>query len=177
MAEKKLYDNLIQIIKGNSGPIEANETVLTEILDLQIPNGYCARIRKVIFVDNINADQEGQDSIMLRGALVMDSDDEVTYQIPTFTLEHDVVCDFEHEYQSFIGTVVGALGGSFVKNHRTIYVFDEDSDVVTVRNVRFNLSGSGLLVAGPNHTQVKCIVHFTYEKVGLDLYAKLLGIK
>jgi len=39
MADKKLYDNLFKVVKANSGPIEANDTVLTEIIDLQIPTG------------------------------------------------------------------------------------------------------------------------------------------
>ncbi|GAH02940.1 unnamed protein product, partial [marine sediment metagenome] len=49
MAEKKLFDNLYKVIKVNSGAISANDVVATEILDLQIPRGYCARIRKVRF--------------------------------------------------------------------------------------------------------------------------------
>ncbi|GAH17573.1 unnamed protein product, partial [marine sediment metagenome] len=57
----KLYDNLYKVIKANSGPIAANDTVLTEIMDLQIPRNYCARIRRVIFHDNVNGDQAGQD--------------------------------------------------------------------------------------------------------------------
>ncbi|GAG59503.1 unnamed protein product, partial [marine sediment metagenome] len=101
MAEKKLYDNLYKVIKANSGPVAANDTPLTEILDLQIPRNYAARIRKVVFTDAINADQADQTSFWFRGALVLDPDDEETTLIPTFTVEHDVLCDFEHEYERF----------------------------------------------------------------------------
>ena len=97
----KLYDNLYKVVKGNSGEISANDTTLTEILDLQIPRNYCARIRRVIFQDKINTAQSDQTNMQLRGALVLDPDDEESYYIPTFTIDHDVVCDFYHEYMRF----------------------------------------------------------------------------
>ncbi|GAH41908.1 unnamed protein product, partial [marine sediment metagenome] len=130
----------------------------------------------VIFTDNILADQLNQDNITLRGALVLDPDDEEQNLIPTFTVDHDVLCEFEHEYTSLLGTAAAALGGSFVHNQNTVHDFDETLDVVTVRNVRFNVVGNGLAVGGDHETQVKVIVYFTYEKVSVDLYAKLLGI-
>jgi len=49
-------------------------------------------------------------------------------------------------------------------------------DVVTVRNIRVNQLANGLKVDGVLDFQVKVIVYFTYEKVGMELYAKLLGI-
>jgi len=175
MADKKLYDNLYKVIKGNSGPIEANDTTLTEILDLQIPRNYCARIRKVVFTDNINIDQIDQENLHLRGCLVLDPDDEESYQIPTFTVDHDVLCDFEHEYLRFVEDEV-PNGISVIHNKRTIYEFGEDLDVVTVRNVRANLQANGFAVGGDHESQSKVEVYFTYEKVAVELYAQLLGI-
>ncbi|MBA7545639.1 hypothetical protein ES705_38008 [subsurface metagenome] len=175
MAEKKLYDNLFKVIKANSGEVNANDTVLTEILDLQIPRGYAARIRKVIFRDNINADQNEQAHFFLRGALVLDPDDEDTTAIPTFTVDHDVACDFEHEYMELVEDTT-PNGISFLHNKETEHIFNEDLDVVTVRNVRFNIITNGLDVAGELGSQVKVLVYFTYEKIAMDLYAKLLGI-
>jgi len=176
MAEKKLYDNLYKVIKANSGAILANDTVLTEIMDLQIPRNYCARIRKVVFSDDLNDQQKLNDNISFYGALVLDPDDEDSNQIPTFTVDHDVLCDFHHEYTSLLGTAVNALGGSFVHNQKTIHEFKEDLDVVTVRNIRFNVLGNGLKVDAADQSQIRCTVFFTYEKVNADLYAKLLGI-
>ena len=63
MAEKKLYDNLYKVIKGNSGPFTANDGILTEIFDLQIPRGYAARIREVVFTDLLNVDQLDQSNL------------------------------------------------------------------------------------------------------------------
>jgi len=56
----KLYDNLYKVIKANSGSYSANDGVFTEILDLQIPRQYAARIREVIFLDDISDDQTDQ---------------------------------------------------------------------------------------------------------------------
>jgi len=175
MAEKKLYDNLYKVIKGNSGPIEANDTTLTEIFDLQIPRNYCARIRKVIFTDNINIDQVDSANMFFRGCLILDPDDEEHYQIPTFTVDHDVLCDFEHEYLRLVEDVT-PNGISVIHNQETEIEFAEDLDVVTVRNVRFNLQSNGLVVNEDHQSQSKCKIYFTYEKVSVDLYAKLLGI-
>ena len=175
MAEKKLYDNLYKVIKANSGAILANDTVLTEILDLQIPRSYCARIRKVIFEDNLNDKQAGQEFLSFYGALVLDADDEDSNQIPTFTVDHDVLCDFHHEYSRFeMDTTPNGL--AFVHNQKTVHEFGEDLDVVTVRNVRFNLLANGLAVGEADQPQVNVKVYFTYERVSSDLYAKLLGI-
>ncbi|MBA7547680.1 hypothetical protein ES705_40111 [subsurface metagenome] len=74
------------------------------------------------------------------------------------------------------GSTVEATGGSVVHNQKTVHEFKEDLDVVTVRNVRFNVQGNGLKVDGVLQSQCKCEVYFTYEKVALELYALLLGI-
>ena len=177
MAEKKLYDNLFKVIKGNSGGIGVGSpsNVSTEILDLQIPRGYVARVRKVIAQlrnvvdDNIDS---GLFDWMVRAALVADPDDENSVFIPTFNVDHDVICDFQW---SFAWNVVGTAGGFDYKAERYEIDFPEELDVVTVRNLRFNVYGVDLLeeTALP---QVDVEVYFTYEKVSADLYAKLLGI-
>ncbi|GAG80627.1 unnamed protein product, partial [marine sediment metagenome] len=57
----------------------------------------------------------------------------------------------------------------------TVYDFDEGLDVVTVRNIRFNSQANGSETTATT-LQTRCIVYFTYEKVSMDLYSKLLGI-
>ncbi|GAH57460.1 unnamed protein product, partial [marine sediment metagenome] len=46
---KKLYDNMFRVVKVNSNELDPAGGVLSEIVDLQIPRGFVARIRKVIF--------------------------------------------------------------------------------------------------------------------------------
>jgi len=174
--EKKLYDNLYKVIKANSGAISANDVVATEILDLQIPRGYCARIRKVIFNLRTLGDQDISNiEGTVRSALVLDADDENSTYIPTFEIDHDVLCDFYFELQAILqaGTEDFNIVNSLLRQE---HKFDEDMDVVTVRNIRHNSLVHGLTVGGDTPPQVEMTVYFTYEKISLDLYAKLLGI-
>lgn len=174
MAEKKLFDNLYKVVKGNSGAISENDGVFTEIFDLQIPRGYCARIRRVIFRDHALTTQVDQTRFKINGAIVLDPDDEDSYQIPTFTVDHDVLCDCEHEYMRFEEDAT-PNGISFLNNKETVHDFDEGLDAVTVRNIRFNTLTNGMDV-DPATYQLHCEVYFTYEKISADLYSKLLGI-
>ena len=175
MAEKKLYDNLYKVIKANSGAYTGNDGIMTEILDLQIPRGYSARIRRVIFEDHINSDQADQVHLRTIGCLALDPDDENSTQIPTFTIDHDILCDFAHEY---IRLEEDTTPNGIAMSHtqETVHSFDEELDVVTVRNIRYNSSVHGFKVDGESKPQTRVTVYFTYEKVSMDLYAKLLGI-
>ncbi|GAI12080.1 unnamed protein product [marine sediment metagenome] len=96
MADKKLFDNLYKVLKVNSGDFGVNDQVMTECLDLQIPRGYCARIRKVIFVDYINGQFE-QSNPEFRGALVLDPDDETSISVPTFVIDHRKQQRYHHD--------------------------------------------------------------------------------
>lgn len=172
MADRKLYDNLFRVIKANSGEFGANDTVNTEILDLQIPRGYVARIRKVIFQPRAMSDEQVTNmDYQLYGALINDPDDENSYQIPTYTIDHDVICDFEWELHSLTTT-----SGAYIHDNKTFEIdFNEEMDVIAVRNLRFNalIHGSQL---GTIKSQVDIKVYFTYEKVSTDLYMKLIGV-
>lgn len=174
MADKKLYDNLYKVIKANSGPFTANDTVKTEILDLQIPRGFGARIRRVIFRDYNLKDQLDEVNFRFEGCLVLDPDDEDSYQIPSFRVDHDVLCDFEFHYQRFIELTGDGI--SFMNTKEVVYDFNEEMDVITVRNPRFNALGNGLKVDGDYPAQCHIEVYFTYEKIPMELYEKLLGI-
>lgn len=174
MAEKKLFDNLYKVIKANSGVL-TNDVVATEILDLQIPRGYCARIRKVIFRDHALTNNTEIGRFKINGAIVLDPDDEASYQIPTFEVDHDVACDCEHEYMEFTEGATPS-GSGMIHNKETIIDFDEGLDVVTVRNIRFNSLPNGLSTNPASTTQLHTEVYFTYEKISADLYSKLLGI-
>lgn len=173
MAEKKLFDNLYKVIKCNSDAIAANDTVVTEILDLQIPRGYCARIRKIIFSARTLKDQTPANfHFTMLSALVLDPDDETHASIPTFEVDHDVLADARFEMWGDITTT----GESSLWTPRWEINFDETLDIVTVRNVRFNTIVNGMIVNGDNKPQTEVEVYFTYEKISADLYAKLLGI-
>ena len=175
MAEKKLFDNLFKVIKGNSGLLSENDGVFTEIFDLQIPRGYCARIRKVVWEPHISTEQSDQVHIRLISALVLDPDDETSVAIPTFTVDHDVCCDYAYEITRYEEDTT-PNGISVVNTPRDEINFDEGLDVVTVRNVRVNTMITGSASGGSAQCQMRCEVYFTYEKISADLYSKLLGI-
>jgi len=172
MAEKKLFDNLYKVIKLNSGAISANDTVATEIGDLQIPRGYCARIRKVKFALRDIGDQSNVEfGFHVLTACVLDADDENSVSIPTFEIDHDVLIDHRFELWGELNTT----GETSQWTPSVMYEFTEETDVVTVRNIRHNTLINGFDVSGLK-PQTEMTVYFTYEKISADLYAKLLGI-
>jgi len=175
-SKKELYDDIYQVIKGNSGALSANSGVFTEILDLQIPRGYAARIREVIFHVDPQADQTDQVDMDWYSALVLDPDDETSYQIPTFEIDHDVLCDM-HVCWHRMEEDTTPNGISNIRCAEVVRKFTEELDVIKIRNIRFNTFCEGLKVDGTTKSQVRITVYFTYEKVSPSLYEKLLGIK
>lgn len=170
--EKKLFDNLYKVIKLNSGAISANDVVATEIGDLQIPRGYCARIRKVRFkLRDIGEQSNAEFGFHALTALVLDADDENSIAIPTFEIDHDVLIDHRFEMWGELNTT----GETSLWTYEAVYDFDESLDAITVRNIRHNTLINGFDVSGLK-PQVEITVYFTYEKISADLYAKLLGI-
>lgn len=173
--ERKLFDNLFKVVKANSGGMPDSQTeALTEILDLQIPRGYCARIRKVRFQGrSIRATNQQNVDFMIRSALVADPDDETSLFIPAFTVDHDVICDYMVD--ASVLTPAVQAGATHINQLLQEINFDETLDVVTVRNLRFNTIGYNFN-EDQEFPQVDIEVYFTYEKISVDLYQKLLGI-
>ena len=67
------------------------------------------------------------------------------------------------------------MGLTHINQLKQVIDFDEGLDVVTVRNLRFNTIGYNFTDTD-KFAQVDVEVYFTYEKVSIDLYQKLLGI-
>ena len=173
---KELYDDIYFVWKGNSGALSANDGVFTEIVDFQCPRGYAVRIRKILVDFQISSDQQDQEYFRMLCALVLDPDDETSTQIPTFTIDHDVLADFQYEmYRLEEDTTPNGISG--VLSTRQFIDLPEELDAISIRNARFNTIVNGMLVNGDNKPQVRMTVYFTYEKVSSALYEKLLGIK
>ena len=176
MGKSELYDDIYFVWKGNSGAISANDGIFTEIIDFQVPRGYAIRIRKVIAELHVNSDQKDQAHWRVLTALVLDPDDETSTQIPTFTIDHDVCCDFAFEMVRLEeDTTPNGISGLIPLRYEI--EFPEELDVISIRNARVNTIAEGLLVSGDNKAQTRLTVYFTYEKVSSSLYEKLLGIK
>jgi len=171
-SKKELFDDLYKVIKLNSGAISANDVVATEIGDLQIPRGYCARVRKVRFaLRDISEQSNAEFGFHVLTALVLDADDENSVAIPTFEIDHDVLIDHRFEMWGELNTT----GETSLWCPSVMYEFTEELDVITVRNITHNTLINGMDVSGQK-PQVEVTVYFTYEKISTDLYAKLLGI-
>lgn len=186
---KELYDNMMRVVKVNSGELDPSGAKSTEIVDLQIPRGFVARIRKVIFTTRIEEEQLPEVPISPASgiierlnkffmALVNDPDDEESVAIPTHEIDHDVIADCEFHIERVLTyytdvTLIPRGGYAFVAPSRIIN-FDETIDVVCPRNLRFN--ASGVCIGATIKPQVIVTVYFTYEKVVESLLLELLNI-
>jgi hypothetical protein len=172
------FDNLCKLMKGLS-TINAGNVVSVE-LPFNLPRGYIAKIRKIIFkVRDTHEDIEGLLATVaainmgIHMALVRDPDDTTTILIPDESSGHDVLAEFSWSYEGLNAT----NGIAEISSPEFIQIdFDEGLDVITARNLRFNCVGVGADAASLTETQVECIVHYTYERVTDDQILQLLDI-
>lgn len=189
MTRKELWDNMYRVVKVNSNQLDPGGAKSTEIVDLQIPRGFVARIRKVIFDIRLEEDQfpavpatpptgiiERLNKYFM--ALVNDPDDEESIAIPTHEIDHDVIADCEFHIERVLTyytdvTMIPRGGYAFVAPIKIIN-FDETIDIICPRNIRFNASAT--VIGATIKPQVIVTVYFTYEKVTNDLLLELLNI-
>ena len=167
MARSKLFDNILQVIHVRN-TINGTTTVSTEI-DLELPRGYVAKIRKIKFqVDNAEEKWAATEIAAFTAALLLDPDDATTTQMPNNEVEHDVLA--EHN----CGIVSGAANApeSFNMNAEWIY-FEDTEDVITARNMRFNSIASTASFDDAFH---EVYVYYTLEQVKDTEIMELLDI-
>lgn len=189
MTRKELWDNMMRVVKVNSGELDTSGGKATEIVDLQIPRGFIARVRKVFFEVRLQEEQLPEVPISPASgvierlnkffmALVNDPDDEESIAIPTHEIDHDVIADAEFHIERVLTyytdvTMIPRGGYAFVAPSKMVD-FPETIDVICPRNVRFN--ASGVVIGATVKPQVTVTVYFTYEKVTNDLLLELLNI-
>jgi len=166
---REMFDNLYHVIRADCDLGTSTETVSAEI-DLDLPRGYIAKIKKVIFwlKDWDNFDLGTDHDLDINGVLLNDPDDEETIQMPTQTNEHDVICEFEWGHGLNQDDVNGHAVIAFYYGP-TKHIFDYGDkhtvmDVVAARNLRFN---TRIQVTGsPNSTPDTFVnVYYTLEEV------------
>ena len=170
---RKDFDDLLLVIRSNITD-DAVAAVISNEVDLNLPRGFIAKIKKVIFEANDLAPElldVVATSILQAMALIRDPDDTVSTGMPSNTDEHDVIAEWNF---SAIGNTTGNLiqmpGGQL----RVEIDFSEaDEDVITARNLRFNISGSATANFTPTYN---CKVYYTLEPVTDDLILNLLDI-
>lgn len=158
---KKDFDNLLKVMRQVS--TTNNAVVVSVELDFELPRGFIAKIHEVNFYP---ADLGAllvfgaADNDIYNMALIRDPDDITTTSIPSNNVEHDVVCELLLTQISILTTSgAGAfIGGPFAK-----YNFEQMGiDVITARNMRFNLVKVNSSNIEPSFV---CVIFYTLEEV------------
>lgn len=153
---KKDFDDILLWFREQIIDLDSTSGTLSGQLDLDLPRGFIAKIKKVIFFclpDEVIAAASFQTGVL--GALLRDPDDITTVVVPEGTQEHDVIAFIELVISHETG------GGGQVQGIKQEFNFNDDTDVITARNLRFNVAASG---TQPDLT-MECIVGYTLEEV------------
>lgn len=150
---RKDTDNLLKVISEDHISLLSGSGIVSVELDLELPRGFVAKIRKVIFqvtfVESVTLDQA------VAMALIRDPDDITTTSIPFNSVQHDVIAELD------FWTIIDVAAIAVTSATQKIYTFSELEDIITARNMRFNAVASG----ATQTISVKVAVHYTLEKV------------
>ena len=167
MAGSQLFDNIMQVIHVRN-IINGTTTVSTEI-DLELPRGYVAKIRKIkMEVDDAGEKWGTGDTCGFSAALLLDPDDAVTNQFPDNEVEHDVIA--EHNYDLVSSSTEFLMRGH--ENPQWIY-FEDKEDVITARNMRWNTVATTVSYNDALH---EATIYYTLEKIKDAQIMELLDI-
>lgn len=169
---KAIFDNLMKMIKEDG--VIATTTVQSVEIDLELPRGYVAKIKKVVMefadlavlIEGLAAD----DSESYQCALLRDPDDIVTVTTPVNSVEHDVIVEWHPNWGLAFGTAENSF--MFGLFHRQ-WTFDQELDVVTARNLRFNIVGAGGSTLTP---RIVVQIWYTLERIRDTQILELLDI-
>lgn len=164
MVRTKMFDNIMKVYRQQLTVI-ANVTKSVE-MDLEIPRGYIAKIKKVILSCDGNM-AVGANYFSL--GCINDPDDIITGLVPIGQVKHDVI--FARQFAvSFSTQATGNLHGGDLYSE---IVFDQELDVVAARNLRFNAVAAN---ATPTMSGVDCHVYYSLEAISDQLILELLDI-
>ena len=167
---RKDFDDLLLLIRSNLTD-DASSSVISAEVDLNLPRGFIAKIKKIRFEFNdlIGELNDVSATIFTAMALIRDPDDITSTGAPSNTDEHDVIADFNSSH-------LAHTTGSNVKPGELSFDIDfseADEDVITARNMRFNMAGSALSLFTPS---ANCKIWYTLESVTDDIILNLLDI-
>lgn len=172
---KQDFDDLMKVIDVQN--LYASDTVVSVEIDLELPRGYIAKIKIVRFdIEDIGLDVDGivNGQWQYRGALVRDPDDDDSIEIPNNEVQHDVICD--HNIEVMVDATA-TQGNAFATVKPIIYEFAKNElDVITARNMRYNVAASGADKANATMAISHCAVWYTLEKVSDSDILNLLDI-
>lgn len=172
----KMTDNLLKYVSANV----ANNagTAGSAEIEFDIPRGYVAKIHRMkISSYNLSEDLFNQTSdfaAQIAAALVRDPDDSTNITPPN-SVKHDIL---QYLLVDITGYAQGSTGGGMMIVNESVdtgYI-PEGIDVITARNLRFNIDQFGTNKSDLTASGMRAEVWFTYEKVTNTDLAELLDI-
>lgn len=170
------FDNLFHLL--NVGSIFTGTTVVSLEVDFELPRGFIAKIFAIrLAISNwgddfrtISADKNAVWNL----ALIRDPDDVTTTAGRSNIVNTDVV--FTHIVD--ILTVAGTAGdgGTVVSETIAWLLVPEHIDLITARNMRFNIVGGDDDAADLTESVGGCDIYYTLEKVTDANILELLDI-
>ena len=172
----KMTDNLLKYVSvnvaNNAGTAGSAE------IELDIPRGYIAKLHRLrITTYNLSEDiynQTSEFACQIAGAIVRDPDDSTNITPPN-SVKHDIL---QYLLVDITGLDIGNQGATLkVLNDSvdTMYI-PESVDVITARNLRFNIDQFGTSKSILTASGMRAEVWYTYEKVTNTDLAELLDI-
>lgn len=163
---RKDTDNLVRLHHDDSQIINSSAIVSVE-QDFELPRGYVAKIRKVIFRAWHNAARSQVGSAGLLWCLLRDPDDSTTIRAPENEVGHDVIA--QHQ-----GSYFYATNNLMFNNAYAEYTFDELEDIITARNLRLNVQMT--VAIATDDVRLSTDIYYTLEKVTDSELLDLLDI-
>lgn len=167
---RKDFDDLLLVIRSNLTD-DASSAVISREVDFNLPRGFIAKIKKIRFEFN-DLIVELEDTIgpvTISMAIIRDPDDITSTGMPSNTDAHDVIAEFNSSHIS------DTVSSEIVAGEQSydIDFSEDDEDVITARNMRFNMSGLATALFTPT---ANCKVWYTLESVTDDIILNLLDI-
>lgn len=171
------FDNLLKVIQA--GLVLNAATLVSIELDFELARGFIAKIWRIEMAwINWNEDVEGIVGDLTMGcvgALIRDPDDITSQAFPNNEVQHDVVAAFSAELQSDADGSAD-LTAIEVEGARKVVEIPEHIDLITARNMRWNVNGTGPDNASLTESAGRVAVYYTLEKVTNADILELLDI-
>lgn len=155
-------------------------TIVSSELDFDIPRGYVIKLHKVIIeIRNLEEDFEtiSVDKLArIVGALIRDPDDSTGLSVPVDKVDHDTLLDFAVAFVMAAGTAGDTLAIVMGIQRIEFNFAQEGLDVISARNLRFNVIGQGTDAADLTESQVNCTIHYELVRITDTQTLELLNI-
>ena len=175
MANKN-FDNLYKVL--NAGSIFTGATLVSLEVDFELPRGFIAKIWKIelniiAWADDFKAISVDKNATW-QLALIRDPDDITTVVNQSNQTQHDVVIAREVGILIIAGTAGDP--GMIIGDLRTELDIPEHVDLITARNMRFNIVASDDDAADITESVAECNIFYTLEKITDNDILALLDI-